>query len=113
MQAHALLYGPQTNFCLALNYQFDVDQAYNQLWSANMSNLVLVQDDIILLYNIKLGKEPQIISYPSVMRDLNKFSGYLKSISLSEDNTIVPFVMSHFREPEGAGPTREGGSRRR
>lgn len=97
-QTHALLYSPQNSFCLAFNYQFDIDQTYNELWSANMSNLVHLKDDTISLYNIRNGKDPQIISYSSVMRDLNKFSGYLKSISLTEDNTIVPYVMSHFRE---------------
>lgn len=98
LQTHALLDSPLNNFCLAFNYDCTPEESFNRIWSANMSNLVVVKNDEIQLYSINLGKTPQVLSYASVMRDITKFSGYLKSISLTEDNTIVPFVMSHFRE---------------
>lgn len=98
LHTHALLDGPLNNFCLAFDYDCEPEQSFNQIWSANMSNLVVVKKDEIELYSIKLGETPQVLSYSSVMRDITKFTGFLKSISLKEDDTIVPFVMSHFRE---------------
>lgn len=95
---HALLDGPRNNFCLSFDYQYDPEEMLNNIWSANMSNFIAVKDDQLLLYNIKNGLQPETIPYSVVLWDLVRFKKYLGSISLPEEETIVPFVMEYFRQ---------------
>lgn len=95
---HAMLDGARNNFCLSFNYAFDAEKTLNYIWSANMSNFIAVKDDQLLLYNIRSGLTPQNISYSTVLWDLNRFKNYLGSISIPEDETIVPFIMEYFRQ---------------
>ena len=94
---YALLDGARNNFCLAFNYDYNEEQTMNRLWSANMSSYVLIKGKELYLYNILRGNEPQRIDYTRVLRDMPTFKSYLGKLSLAEQDTIVPFVMEHFR----------------
>lgn len=95
---HALLDGSQNNFCLSFNYDYDPRQTMSQIWSANMSNFISVKGDELLLFNIRGGENPQKIPYTTVLWDLPRFKDYLRSISIPEEETIVPYVMNFFRQ---------------
>ena len=94
---YALLDGARNNFCLAFNYDYNEEQTMNRLWSANMSSYVLIKGKKLYLYNILHGNEPQRIDYTRVLRDMSTFKSYLGKLSMAEQDTIVPFVMEHFR----------------
>ena len=94
---YALLDGPRNNFCLAFNYDYNEEQTMNRLWSANMSSYVLIKGNELYLYNLLRGNEPQKIDYTRVLRDMPTFKSYLGKLSMAEEDTIVPFVMEHFR----------------
>lgn len=96
-KVYALLDGAWNNFCLAFDYDYDEEQTMNHLWSANMSSYVLIKGKDLYLYNILRGNEPQRIDYMRVLRDMPTFKSYLGKLSMAEQDTIVPFVMEHFR----------------
>lgn len=97
-RVHALLDGQRNNFCLSFDYQYEPEEMLSNIWSASMSNFIAVKEDQLLLYNVKRGLEPELIPYSAVLWDLNKFKKYLGSMSLPDDETIVPFVMEFFRQ---------------
>ena len=101
-QVYSLLDGAKNNFCLGFDYSFDSEQIMNYIWSANMSNMVLVKDEKVLLYNIRDPKKPQPIAYSSILRDINIFKNYLGSISLNDEETIIPFIMNQFYDIRSA-----------
>lgn len=94
---YALLDGARNSFCLAFDYDYNDEQTMNHLWSSNMSNYVLIKGKDLWLYNILRGNEPEKIDYTRVLRDMPTFKSYLGGISMAEEDTIVPFVMEHFR----------------
>lgn len=94
---HALQDGARNNFCLAFEYDYSEEQTMSNLWSANMSNYVQIKGETLLLYNILRGNEPERIEYSRVLRDMNTFKSYLGKLSMADEDTIVPFVMDHFR----------------
>ena len=97
-RVHAMLDGPRNNFCLSFGYQYEPEVMLSNIWSAGMSNFISVKNDQLILYNIKRGLESETIPYSVILWDLNKFKRYLGSMSLPDDETIVPFVMEYFRQ---------------
>lgn len=96
-RAFALLDGVRNNFGLSFNYESNPEQLLSEIWSAGMSNYAIVKDDKLRLYNVKRGFEPETIPYTTVLWDIFNFRKYLSSISLPEEETIVPYIMDFFR----------------
>ena len=96
VEKYAMLNGYANNFCLSFTPEDSADIARSRAWSANMSNYVSIEGDNVRLFSLH-KTEPESIPYYYVYQNLSKFYEYLGINQMKTFDSIVPFVIKHFR----------------
>lgn len=93
----AMLDGSFNNFCIGYNSMEMMNPSFrDKVWSANMSNYLLIDNDNVKLYNIYRDRYEEI-SINTIERDYQRFYSYLLTKPVRRGDDILGLVLRQFK----------------
>ena len=93
----AMLDGSFNNFCIGYNAMEMMNPSFrDKVWSANMSNYLLIDDNNVKLYNIYRDRCEEI-SINTIERDYQRFYSYLLTKPVRRGDDVLGLVLKQFK----------------